>query len=129
MIEHPTLPSSMVLEIANDHTIILIQQEDDDTDQEITDNAREATGESTLSSEIEDDDLNNQQEILHLDQACCDKTIRTTMVPLQEKRSCADTVVARAPFRNLQPHARGIATPLIKCRKSAINMSVESDIV
>jgi hypothetical protein len=59
MIEHPTLPSSMVLEIANDRTIILIQQEDDDTDQEITDNEREDTGESRLSSEIEDDDLNN----------------------------------------------------------------------
>jgi hypothetical protein len=114
MIEHPTLPSSMVLEIANDRTTILIQQEDDDTDQEITDNEREDTGESRLSSEIEDDDLNNQQEVLHLDQACCDKTIRTTMVPLRKKRSRWGTDIACTSLRNRQHPAAAIAPLLLK---------------
>jgi len=71
----PTQPSSIVLEIANVLAIILMKQDDDDTDQKISDNDSENPGESTLSAEGEDDDLDNQQEVLHLDQAHHDRTI------------------------------------------------------
>jgi len=94
MFQLPTQPSSIVLEIANVHAIIPMRQDDDDTDQEISQNESEDPAESTLSSDIEEDDLDNQQEVLYLDQARYDKTIRTTRVPLPKKRSRADTVIA-----------------------------------
>ena len=75
MFEHPTQPSSIVLEIANVRAIILMKQDDSVTDREISENKIEDLGESTLSSDIEEDDLDNQQEVLHPDQARRDKTI------------------------------------------------------
>jgi hypothetical protein len=48
-----------MLEIANFHAIILIMQDDNDTDQEISENETEDLGESTLSSDIEEDDFDN----------------------------------------------------------------------
>jgi len=75
MFELPTQPSSIVLEIANVRAIILMKQDDNDTDREISKKESEDHGESTLSSDIEEDDLDNQQEVLHQDQACLDKTI------------------------------------------------------
>ena len=74
--------------------------QDDETDQEIGDDESEDTGESTLSSDIEEDDLNHQQEVLHLGQARRDKSLRTTRVPLPKKRSRADTVIAHPPLPN-----------------------------
>jgi len=66
--------SCIVLEIANVRTIIHMKQDDDDTDREkISDEDSEDTGESTLSSDIEEDDLDKQQEVLHLDQVRHDK--------------------------------------------------------
>jgi hypothetical protein len=55
------------------------------SDQQISDDDSEDTGESTISSEIEQDDLDHQQEVLHLGQACRDKELRTTWVPLPKK--------------------------------------------
>jgi len=53
MIEHPTLLSSIVLKIANIRAIILlIKQNDDGSDQEISEDKCEDLGESTLSSNI-----------------------------------------------------------------------------
>jgi hypothetical protein len=101
MFELPTQPSSIVLEIANVRAIILMKQDDNDTDLEISENESEHLGESTLSSDIEEDDLDNQQEVPHLDQARRDKTIQTTRVPPPKKRSRADTVIARTSLPNL----------------------------
>jgi hypothetical protein len=54
-----------------------MKQDDDDTDrEEISDDESEVFVESTLSSDIEEDDLDNQQEVLHLDQARRDKMLR-----------------------------------------------------
>jgi len=60
MFELPTQTWSIVLEIANVQTIILMKQDDNDTDWEISENESEDLGESTLSSDIEEDDLDNQ---------------------------------------------------------------------
>jgi hypothetical protein len=49
-----------VLEIANVRAIILMKQDDDDTDREISENEWEDLGESNLSSDIEEDYLDNQ---------------------------------------------------------------------
>jgi len=97
----PTQPSSIVLEIANFCAIILIKQDDNNTDWEISKNKSEDPGESTLSSNIEEDDLDNQHKVLYLDQAHRDKTIRTERVPLPKKRSRADTVIAPTSLPNL----------------------------
>jgi hypothetical protein len=129
MFEHPTQPSSIVLEIANIRAILPMKQDDDDVEREISNDESEDLGESTLSSDIEEDDLDIRQEVLHLDQARRDKTIRTTRVPPPKKRSRADTVIARAPLPNLRHPAGAIAPPLLKRQKSAINISRESDVV
>ena len=129
MFEHPTQPSSIVLEIAHVRAIILMMQDDDDIDREISNDESEDLGESTLSSDIEEEDLDIPQVVLHLDQARRDKILRTTRVPLPKKRSCADTVIARAPLPNLRHPAGAIAPQLLKCQKSVINISRESDVV
>jgi hypothetical protein len=52
--------------------------QDDDSDQDISDDEsageNEHTGEITLSSDIEEDDLDHQQQVLPLDQVCRDKS-------------------------------------------------------
>jgi len=75
--------SAFVHRIADDkyHPISSMYQ-GDMTDQEIGDGDSEDTGESTLSSHIEDDDLEHQQEVLHLGQEHWDKSLRTTKIPL-----------------------------------------------
>ena len=45
------------MEIANIHTMILMKQNDDNTDREISENESEDPGESTLSSDIKQDDF------------------------------------------------------------------------
>ena len=106
-----------------------MKQDDDDTDRDININESEDPGQSTLSSDIEEDDLDIRQEVLHLDQVRHHKTIRTTRVPLPKKWSHADTVIANTPLPNLRHPARGLAPPLLKHQKSVINISCESDIV
>jgi len=125
----PTQHLGIVLGIANIRVIIVIKQDDDDTNQEISDDDCEDPGEFTLSSDIEEDDLDSHHEVLHVDQALRDKTLRTWRVPLPKKWSSADTVIACNPLPNL-PHPPGaIAPPLLKRQKSAINILRESVIV
>jgi len=123
-------PSCIVLEIANIRAIILMKQDYDDTDrEEISDDDSEDGGESTLSSDIEEDDLVNQQDVLHLDQARRDKIIGTTRVPLPKIWNRADTVIARTSLPNLQHPARAMAPPLLNRQKPTIHISGKSDIV
>jgi hypothetical protein len=122
MFEHPTQPSSIVLEIANAQAIMLMKQADYDTDREISNDESDHPGQSTLSADIEEDNLDIRQEVLHLDQARRDQTIRTSRVPPPKKRSRADTVMALAPLPNLQHPAGAIAAPFLKQEKSVINI-------
>jgi len=101
MFELPTQLSSIVLEIAKVRAIILMKQDNDDTNWEISNDECQDLGESTLSSDIEDADLDNRQEVLHPDQPRCEKTIRTTRVPLPMKRSRAHTVIAHTLLPNI----------------------------
>jgi len=129
MFEHPTQLSSIELEIASVWVIILMKQDEDDTDREITNDECEDSVESTLWSDFEEEDLDIGQKVLHQDQARRDKTIRTTRVLLRKTQSHADTVIARTPLPNLLHPVRAIAPPLRKGHKSAINISCESDVV
>ena len=129
MFRHPTQPSSIVLETANVQPIILKKQDDDDINREISNDESEDLGESTVSCNIEEDDFDIRHEVLLLRQARRDQPIRTTRVPPPKKRSCADTVIARAPLPNPQHPAGAIAPPLLKRQMSVINLSPESDIV
>jgi hypothetical protein len=62
----------------------------------ISDNKREDLEEFTLSSDIKEDYLDTQQDILPLEQVCSDMTIYTTRVPLPKQQSCTDTVIAHS---------------------------------
>jgi len=106
-----------------------MRQDDDDTDQQISYDQSEDLGASTLSSDIEEGDLVNRQEVLHPDQARPDKTIHPTRVPMPKKRSRADTFIPHTPLPNLRHSVGAIAPPLLKRQKSAINISCESDVV
>jgi hypothetical protein len=59
-----------------------MKQDDDDTNQEISNDKSEDLGALTMFSDIEEDHLHYRQQVLHLDQARRDKTIRATRVPL-----------------------------------------------
>jgi hypothetical protein len=102
--------------------------EDDKIDQEIGDDDCEDTGESTISSDIEDDDLDYEQKVIHLGQARRDKSLRTTRVPLPKKWSHTDTVIARPPIPNSRNLPAAIAPLLLEHQKSSIlNKLSESD--
>ena len=109
-----------------------MKMDSNDTDQDIGDGKSEGesedTGESTLSSDIEEDDLDHQQEVELLGQARRDKSLRTTRVRLPKKRSRADTVIARPLLPNSRKPPGSMAPPLLKRQKSALlNKSSESD--
>jgi hypothetical protein len=106
-----------------------MKHNDNNTDREIIENESQGLGESTLSSDIEEDDFNNQQEVLHVVQARPDKTIQTTRVPPPKKRSHADTVIARTSLPNMRHPAGAMAPPVLNRQKSTINISRKSDIV
>jgi len=129
MFELQTQPLSIVLEIANVRAIIRVKQHNNDTNQEISKNESEDHGEFTLSSDNEEDDLDTQQEVLHLHQACRGKKIRITRVPLPENQSRADTVIARTSLSNLQHPAWTIVPPFLKYPMSTINILCNSDVV
>jgi len=129
MFELPTQLSSIVLEIANVQAVIQMNQDDDDVYREISNDKSDEAGESTLSSDIEEDDLLIWQEVLHLDHAHHDKTIRTKRVPQPKKRSRADTDIVPTPLPNPRHPVAAIAPPLFKRQKSAFNISRESDVV
>jgi len=117
------------MEIANVRAIILMKQNNDDTDWKISNDQREDPRESTLSSDIDEDDLDNWQEVLHLDPAHRDNTLQTTRIPLPKKRRRADTVIFHTPLPNLRHPVGAIAPPLLKCQKSTVNISSKSDVV
>jgi len=102
--------------------------QDDETDQEIDDADSEDTGESTLSSDSEENHLVHRHEVLHSGQACQGKSLRTTMVPLPKKWSHANTVIAHPPLPNSRNLPAAMAPPLLKCPKSSLlNKLSESD--
>ena len=123
MFELPTQLWSIVIEMVNVRAIMQMNQDDDDTDWEIINDESEDAGESTLSSDIEKDDLAIRQQVLHLGQARHDKTIQTTWVSLPKNRSRADNVIACTPLPNLRHQVAAVASPLLKLQKSAINIS------
>jgi hypothetical protein len=82
-----------------------------------------------LSSNIENDNLDNQQDVLHRDQARRDKTRWTTRVPLPNQQSHTDTVIPCTALPNLAHPAGAIALPLLKLPKSTINILHKSDVV
>jgi len=76
MFELPTQTSSIVLELANVRARLLLMKQDDvNSDRELSWDESEDPGASTLSSDIEEDDSDNQQEVLHIDKARRDKSI------------------------------------------------------
>jgi len=128
MFEHQ--PSCIVLEIADIRAIFQMNKDHDDNDpEEISNDDSEDTGGSTMLSDIEEDNLDNQQEVLNLDQVRRDKIIRTTRVPLPMKQNCADTVITRTSLPNLRHPAESMAPPLLKRQKSTLNILHKSDIV
>jgi len=100
----------------------------DEADQQISNDNSEDTGESTVSSDIEEDDSDHQQEVLHLVQVCWDKSLRTTRVPLPKTQSHADTVIAPPPLPNSRNLPAAMAPLLLKRQKSSLfNNLPESD--
>jgi len=106
-----------------------MKQDGHDTVWEISQDKTEELVESTLSSNIEDTDLDHRHVVLHHDQARHYKTIRTTRGPYPKKWRHADTVNARTPLPNLRHPVVAIAPQLLKREKSAINISCKSDVV
>jgi len=104
--------------------------QDEDSDQEISDDESEATGESTSLSDIEEDNLDHMQEVLSLGQALREKSLRTTWVPLPKMWSCADTVIARPLLPNSRNPPATMPPPLLKRQDSTLpNKFSESDCV
>jgi len=102
--------------------------QDDKTDQEIGDDDSEDTGESTLSSDIEEDNSDHQQKVLHLGQARRDTSLCTTRDPLPKKHSLADTIIPSPPLPNSRNLPVAMAPPLLKHQKSSLlNKSSESE--
>ena len=102
--------------------------QDNDTNQDIADGESDETGETTLSSDIEEVDLDHQQEVLLLDKACPDTSSESPRVPLPKIRCHADTVIGRTLVSHPRKPPGSIASPLLKRHKSALlNKSSESD--
>jgi len=80
--------------------------QDEASDQEIGDDESEDTAESTLSSEIDEHNLDHQQEVLYIGQARQEKSLRTTRVPLPKIWSWADIVIAHPRLPNPEIHQR-----------------------
>jgi len=109
-------------------SLISLLKQDDNTDQEISDEESEDPGESTMSSDIEEDNIDHQQEVLPLRQACRDNLLINTRVPLPMKQNHADTVIARPLLPNSRNTAGAMAPALFKCPKSTLlNKLPESD--
>jgi hypothetical protein len=118
-----------MLKIENVRGVLLMTQDDNDPDRELSENESEHNAESTVQSNIEEDDLGNMQEVLDLDQVCHDRTIHTTRVPPAKKLNGANTDIARTSLPNLGHPAVAMAPPVLKHRKSAINISREPVII
>jgi len=88
-------------------SLMSLLKQGDDTGQVLSNDESEDSGESTSSSDIEEDDLDHQQEVLLLGQAHRDKLLQSTRVSLPNKWSRADTVIARPPLPNSQKSGWG----------------------
>jgi len=64
---------------------ISLLNQDDDTEEELSHDESTDPGESTLSSDINEDNLDHHQKVLLLGQARWDKSLQTTKVPLPTK--------------------------------------------
>jgi len=108
-------------------------KQDEDTDQSIGDDEsegkREDTGDSTISSDIEEDDLDHQVQFPLFGQAHWDKSLRNTRVLLTKKLSCANTASARPLLPNSWTPLGSVAPPpLLKHQNSTfLNKSSDSD--
>ena len=109
-------------------SLISVMNLDDKTDQEFGDDDCDDTGESTLLSDIKEDDLDHQQEVLQLCQARWDKSLCTTRVPLPKKLSRSNTVIARPLLPNSRNLPAATEPPLLKLHKSSLlNKLSETD--
>jgi len=107
---------------------ISLMNQDEDSNQEMGDDKSEDTGESTISSDIEEDDLDDQQEVLCVGLVCRDESIRTWKVPLRKKGSCANTVIACPLLPHYPTPPATIAPPLLKRQLlTLLNKLLESD--
>jgi len=107
---------------------ISVLKQDDNTDEELSDDESEDPGDSTLLSDIEQDDFDHQRDVLLLGQASRDRSLWTTKVPLPKKQSRADTVIACPLLPNSRNPAWVMAPPLLKHQKtSLLNKLSESD--
>jgi hypothetical protein len=91
---------------------ISVMNQEHRTNLVIRDEECEDTWESILSFNIEVDNLDQQQKVLHLGQVCLDKSLCTSTVPLRKKQSCCDTAIACPPLLNSE-NLPGAMTPLL----------------
>jgi hypothetical protein len=97
-----------------------LTNQDDKTNQQVSDDHSEDTRESTSSSDIIEDDLDYGQKVLYLSQVRRNKSLQTTMIRLPNKESFADTVIARPPLSNYQNLPLAFEPPLHKSEKSSL---------
>jgi len=96
---------------------ISLLKQDDDSNQELINNKSDDPRDSTLTSDIKDDDVDCQRKVLLLGQVHWDKMLRTTRVPQLKKHGCADIVIAHPPHTNSTHTARAMAPTLLKRQK------------
>jgi hypothetical protein len=109
-------------------SLMLLLKQDDGINQMLSDDKSEDPGESTLLSDLIEDDSDYRQEVLLLGLARWDKSLPTTRIPLQKTQSRSDTVSVRSPLPNSRNPAWAMAPPLLKCLKSTVlNKSSEPD--
>jgi len=107
---------------------ISVLKQDDHTDLEIGDDESKDLGVSTSLSDIEENDLDHQQEVLVIGQAGRDKLLRTRRVLQPKKWSHANTVTTCPLLLNSENPAWAMAPPLFKGQRSTLlNKSSESD--
>jgi len=105
-----------------------IMKQNDNTNQEISDNTSENTGESTWPADNKEDDLHYEQEVVHLGEVRWDKSLQTTRIPLPKKESCTDTFIAHPPLPNSRNPAETMAPELLTSKESTLlNKLSESD--
>jgi hypothetical protein len=88
--------------------------QNDETNEDIGVEDTVDNGESTMSSDIEEHDVDNLQEVLHRGQARWDKSLRITRVPPPKNLSHADSVIARPPLPNSRYLPTAMALPELK---------------
>jgi hypothetical protein len=91
--------------------------QDDKTNYKIGDDDSEDTGDSTMSSDIDEENLDNQEDVLHLGQACRGMSFCTTRVQLPKERSHTDIIIARPLLPNSRYLPATMALPQLKHKK------------